>query len=608
MPLYKYQERLIGDILHGLKYGTIMWTRLSEPMGTSRGVLLAADMGTGKTVMAIVAANRMAYRRILVICSGQLRAHWEEHIREWQTLGHHMYHITSASKHSRDFLAKLSRGWVIINYDALPKFPALKATPWDLVICDESIALKTHNSLRTISVFGGTYAGETIKPIPARKWLMVSGAPNPNRIEEIFPVIHNLDPDHWRSIEDFVDKFYEGFFDSKGDYHDPVIDANWRVSNGTVSDPLMLDRELKRTVMVRVTKADALPDLPPKRHERRVIKLLPGGELGRFLSRKLHRRTEILRDLHSAASDAERRDLQENLNGLHADMAAVIGTSSAKIDGVMAYLLEQKEKVVVFARHLDAIHEYVGRLRRVGLGVVKLTGEDTKNTRSIVKQFTKPHIQFFVSNMEVGGHGLNLQHAAHIVFAELDFDSDVMSQCEDRCHRAGQKREVLITHFILDQSLDGYMLDSLHRKERHKVDPPKLVPPAKFVRDDGGRAAAGFKGHTGDCVVRAISIAMDPSGALYKQVYEALKARMPAGKSVRDGCPVEVSGPYLQELGWQHIDVPITLLKDAKLPAGRLVVETPTHWVAAIDGVFYDSGDFATKSSRYTVCGYWKKE
>lgn len=31
----------------------------------------------------------------------------------------------------------------------------------------------------------------------------------------------------------------------------------------------------------------------------------------------------------------------------------------------------------------------------------------------------------------------------------------------------------------------------------------------EFLRDDGGRAAAGFKGEAGDCVVRALTIAND---------------------------------------------------------------------------------------------------
>jgi hypothetical protein len=39
-----------------------------------------------------------------------------------------------------------------------------------------------------------------------------------------------------------------------------------------------------------------------------------------------------------------------------------------------------------------------------------------------------------------------------------------------------------------------------------------------FVFHDGGRAAAGYKGMTGDCVTRSIAIA---TGKTYQEVYDA---------------------------------------------------------------------------------------
>ena len=41
----------------------------------------------------------------------------------------------------------------------------------------------------------------------------------------------------------------------------------------------------------------------------------------------------------------------------------------------------------------------------------------------------------------------------------------------------------------------------------------------KFVFNDGGREAAGFKGTTGDCVCRSIAIAADRP---YKEVYDTI--------------------------------------------------------------------------------------
>jgi hypothetical protein len=47
-----------------------------------------------------------------------------------------------------------------------------------------------------------------------------------------------------------------------------------------------------------------------------------------------------------------------------------------------------------------------------------------------------------------------------------------------------------------------------------------------FQYDDGGREAAGFKGSTGDCAVRASAIA---SGRPYKEVY-ALVIKLAKGE------------------------------------------------------------------------------
>ena len=43
----------------------------------------------------------------------------------------------------------------------------------------------------------------------------------------------------------------------------------------------------------------------------------------------------------------------------------------------------------------------------------------------------------------------------------------------------------------------------------------------KFVYDDGGREAAGYKGKTGDCACRALAIA---TGMPYKEAYDLINS------------------------------------------------------------------------------------
>ncbi len=120
---------------------------------------------------------------------------------------------------------------------------------------------------------------------------------------------------------------------------------------------------------------------------------------------------------------------------------------------------------------------------------------------------------------------------------------------------------------------------------------------------DGGRAAAGYVGKTGDCVTRAIAIA---TGKPYQEVYDALKelaTRERRGKrkrtvsSVRDGCHRVTYDRYLKSLGWVWTPT-MTIgsgckvhLTDGELPNGRLVVSLSKHLTCVIDGVVHDDHD-----------------
>jgi hypothetical protein len=149
----------------------------------------------------------------------------------------------------------------------------------------------------------------------------------------------------------------------------------------------------------------------------------------------------------------------------------------------------------------------------------------------------------------------------------------------------------------------------------------------RFVYDDGGRAAAGFTGKTGDCACRAIAIA---TGKPYREVYDGLNGlctllrlnqyRRAVGSET--GIPDEVIHLYLSPLGWQwtstddHATHPylstgrwnpastkVARLHRWDLPTGRLVVVVRKHLVAVIDHVVHDNGEHWR--GRRVVHGYY---
>jgi hypothetical protein len=135
----------------------------------------------------------------------------------------------------------------------------------------------------------------------------------------------------------------------------------------------------------------------------------------------------------------------------------------------------------------------------------------------------------------------------------------------------------------------------------------------KHIYDDGGRAAAGYRGKAGDCVTRAIAIATEKP---YQEVYDALngtakglrQTRKARGSKARSGVYRTVFQRYLESLGWKWTPTmkvgqgcKVHLRAD-ELPGGRVIALLSGHVVAVIDGVLHDTYDSAERGTTiYTI-------
>ncbi len=148
----------------------------------------------------------------------------------------------------------------------------------------------------------------------------------------------------------------------------------------------------------------------------------------------------------------------------------------------------------------------------------------------------------------------------------------------------------------------------------------KRAPGRQFRHNDGGRAAAGYRGSARDSVARAIAIAAQRP---YAEVYAALAAGVGAQRqrktdgarrpaSARNGVNVRQTWfrNYMQTLGFHWTATmsigsgTTTHLRADELPPGRLVVAVSRHYTAVIDGVIHDTNDPSRNGSR-AVYGYW---
>lgn len=140
----------------------------------------------------------------------------------------------------------------------------------------------------------------------------------------------------------------------------------------------------------------------------------------------------------------------------------------------------------------------------------------------------------------------------------------------------------------------------------------------KFIHDDGGREAAGFKGRAGDCVARAVAIA---SGKPYGEVYNALASGMGSqrkskGRTARNGVSTRRKWfkEYMRSLDFKWVPTMligsgcVVHLTDGELPGGRLVVAVSKHYTAVIDGVIHDTHNPSERGTTVYPPGYPKDE
>lgn len=153
----------------------------------------------------------------------------------------------------------------------------------------------------------------------------------------------------------------------------------------------------------------------------------------------------------------------------------------------------------------------------------------------------------------------------------------------------------------------------------------------EWVYNDGGRAAAGYKGTTGDCVCRAIAIVTEkPYQEIYDLINEFAKSertgKRKSGKSnARTGVYIQTIRKVMAYLGYEWTPTmkigqgcTVHLTAD-ELPSGRLVVSISGHEVAVINGVIHDTYNSSIKqyydddnnlitNDRRCVYGYYIKK
>lgn len=153
-------------------------------------------------------------------------------------------------------------------------------------------------------------------------------------------------------------------------------------------------------------------------------------------------------------------------------MASMAWKSSTKIDALMQELTEvisrdPTVKSIVFSQWTSMLDLVEIPLKSAGIRFVRLDGSMPQNQREVsIRSFrADPAVKVFLVSMKAGGLGLNLTSASHVYLLDPWWNPATEDQAIDRVHRLGQTRPVLVTRFIIKDTIEERILELQQKKK-----------------------------------------------------------------------------------------------------------------------------------------------
>lgn len=171
----------------------------------SRGVILADEVGLGKTIEAgLVISQRWAERRrrILIIVPANLRKQWHQELQDkfnLQSLILEAKNYNAIRKQDRQNPFLMSSGPVICSYQfAKAKADDIKDIDWDLVVLDEAHRLR--NVYKTSNVIAKTLK-EALAHVHFK--VLLTAAQLQNSLLELYGLVSMIDDRVFGDIDSF---------------------------------------------------------------------------------------------------------------------------------------------------------------------------------------------------------------------------------------------------------------------------------------------------------------------------------------------------------------------------------------------------------------------
>ena len=137
-----------------------------------------------------------------------------------------------------------------------------------------------------------------------------------------------------------------------------------------------------------------------------------------------------------------------------------------RLDTLLRTLQAGGHRALIFTQMtkvLDILEQF---LNIHGHRYLRLDGSTKIEQRQILTDRfnSDDRILAFILSSRSGGLGINLTGADTVIFYDLDWNPAMDKQCQDRCHRIGQTRDVHIYRFVSEYTIEANILRKANQK------------------------------------------------------------------------------------------------------------------------------------------------
>jgi len=419
--------------------------RAARILEVTGGVLLAGEMGSGKTTVALALAASMDLFPLLVVAPLSAFSTWERQLGE---MGKSCYLATDAPALAWSLIEDPSLEAVVISYDRLHAFSEIiDHRAFKAIVADEIQRIRSAGSRRSRAIRSLASA------VPYR--IGLSGTPLTNTVNDLLPVGAFLIPGEWKPRANSKD-----------------------LSDAYPGDPVEAISDHLGSMMVRRRMVDTGAKLPKRNDHRVYVQLSP-------------EQRQALDDLEEEARRAkEDGEFADNSSKLHAfaklqRMRQIINApAAAGVPGpnpkVVAALelvedfLAMGRKGVLFCADRATFRDLGERLTARGIGWVGIWGATPPKDRiANEKRFhSDPDVKVVLCTIQAGSESWSASPTATwLISTSYMYAPATLNQMEARVYRMnsdpdGPEIEILYVHAQGPEgSLDDRMVEILEQKK-----------------------------------------------------------------------------------------------------------------------------------------------